>query len=60
MTQDNKAIATSTVEAIRAGSSTNLCGGLLKGLLYVYGNFYPILVCPQWAWVASYGMLCNC
>eukprot|EP00731_Ephydatia_muelleri_P001023 Em0001g1023a len=32
MTQDNKAIATSTVEAIRAGSSTNLCGGLLKGM----------------------------
>ncbi|KAL5515927.1 hypothetical protein EMCRGX_G001172 [Ephydatia muelleri] len=31
MTQD-KAIATSTVEAIRAGSSTNLCGGLLKGM----------------------------
>ena len=38
MTQDNKAIATSTVEAIRAGSSTNLCGGLLKGLLHVYGS----------------------
>ena len=36
MTQDNKARATSTVEAIIDGSSTNLCGGLLKGLLHAY------------------------
>ena len=33
MTTDNKARATTTVEAMKAGSSTNLCGGLLKGLL---------------------------
>ena len=32
MTPDNKTIAETTIEAMRDGSSTNLCGGLLKGL----------------------------
>ena len=35
MTPDNKTIATTTIEAMRDGSSTNLCGGLLKGLFSV-------------------------
>eukprot|EP00731_Ephydatia_muelleri_P001021 Em0001g1021a len=41
MTQDNKARATSTVEAIIDGSSTNLCGGLLKGMEEIAYNSGP-------------------
>ena len=35
MTSDNKTIAATAIEAMIAGSETNLCGGLLKGLFSV-------------------------
>lgn len=32
MTKENKDIASGKIQAIRDGSTTNLCGGLMKGL----------------------------
>ena len=40
MTSENKERTKVTVKAIRDGSSTNLCGGLLKGICQTVREMY--------------------
>ena len=43
MTEDNKKSTKATINNMRAGTTTNLCGGLLKGSEYLSNSSFHIL-----------------
>ena len=44
MTEDNKKITKATISNLSAGTTTNLCGGLLKGSEYFSNSSFHTLI----------------